>query len=196
MILGLVALAVTLVSAQAPAPGRELGSLVNGRYHHNRTGIEFVVPQEWSISATGPNSDGSEGVQFKDSVTGAVLSVWMIRQADFSRGVGSDTDSDPYRHTVGLKIQQRRDQGMPDYWVRTDRIEETMIGGRAALKAVGDFTQTGDDSASAGKALMSECLTWIDAKDARAFFYARVPAADWPNFQWRFDQIVGTAVVP
>ena len=177
---------MTPSSAQAPRPA--FGGVQNGRYHHFRTGINFAVPAGWTVLVAGPSSDGGEMVTLRDSVTDRALSVWMIVTKASPEGAAAIRPADWYRNAVGMKIRQRYDQGLRDYWVAAETIQERTIGGRSALSARGEFTEDGQR--------VSECLTWIVGDNARAFFFTRTPKSNLDLVQLRFDELVATAVIP
>jgi hypothetical protein len=168
--------------------GRQIfGVLQNGRYHHNTTGIEFAVPPDWALVGAGPSSDGGDGVTLRDSVTGGVLSVWMINRAASLEDSRAASVDDEYRNLIGMKIRMRFDQGLKDYWVPADTIQERYVNGRKALTAIGESAQRGRS--------IRERLAWIYTPKTRAFFYGTVPAEDMPQFQYRFDSILDTATL-
>jgi hypothetical protein len=165
-----------------------MGSVMNGRYQHATTGTSFLVPAGWTVLRSGPSSDGGEMVSLKDTVSDAVVSVWMIVTNTSQEGIAAEGPEDWNRHHIGMKIRQRFDQGLRDYWVRADTIQNKVIGGLPALAARGEFTQNTER--------IVECLTWIHGKTARAFFFARAPESRAELLQIRFDELVGTALIP
>ena len=188
---GCTAVAVVSLTPPIVSPqiaGRDLGTLQDGRYYHLRTGINFAVPVGWTLLVAGPSSDGGEMVTLRDSGTDTTLSVWMIVTKTSQEGIAAAGRADWYRHVVGMKIRQRYDQGLRDYWVAADTIQERVISGRNALAAVGEFTEGGQR--------VAECLTWIVGDNARAFFFARAPKSSLDLVQLRFDELVATAVIP
>ena len=46
-----------------------LGTLEDGVYHHNRTGIQFAVPSGWVIVTKGTSSSGGQAVTLRDAET-------------------------------------------------------------------------------------------------------------------------------
>jgi len=173
----------------AQTGSRALGVTQNGVYHHEKTGVQFTVPLDWTIEGTVPSSDGGEMALLRSAETPIVLSVWMIRTEATPEARSARDVADRYRHVIGMKIRQRFDSGLRDYWVPADTIQEKLIGGKPALAAVGTYTERGVH--------MAECLTWIDTEQTAAFFFIRdVPAADLPLWQSRFNQVVETATVP
>jgi hypothetical protein len=174
--------------AAAQGAAQTLGFVQDGRYYHVKTGVQFLVPPDWILLGTGPSSDGGEMVQLRDAVLPVALSIWMIRTNTTLEGSAAKDVADRYRHVIGMKIRQRFDSGARDYWVPAESIQEKTIGGKSALTAVGEYTENGKRFA--------ECLAWIFTDRTGAFFFMRVAAADLQTYQYRFDQIVETALVP
>ena len=196
--LGIALLGAVTLSAQTPRAPSAVGSLTNGHYHHNRTGIEFSVTPEWSLLGEGPSSGRGESVGFRDSTTDATLYAWMVRRSDETQWLDSKSDMDTYQHLIGVKIEQRHVANLNDYWIRSDRVEHPTIGGRMALKAVGEYTivRSGPGDTAAKSERLSECLTWIHSDSVRVLFSSTVRSADLASYQPRFDQVVATAVLP
>jgi hypothetical protein len=122
------------------------------------------------------------------AVSDSSLSVWMIVSNTSQEAIAAAGPADWFRHVVGMKIRHRFDQGLRDYWVPADTIQEKTVGSRPALGAVGEFTDRGQR--------VSECLTWIAGDTTRAFFFDRTARPNLAVVSARFDEIVGTAVVP
>lgn len=181
-----ISLSLPIASPQTADPA--FGAIQDGRYYHVRTAISFSVPAGWTVFAAGPSSDGGEMVTLRDSVTGSSLSVWMIVAKSSQEGIAAVGPADWYRHVVGMKIRQRYDQGLRDYWVAADTIQKRTVGGRNALAARGEFTE--------GSQLFAECLTWVVGEKARVFFFARTPKSNLDLVQLRFDELVATALIP
>jgi hypothetical protein len=185
-VIAVIAGGISLAAAQGTA--QTLGFVQDARYHHVKTGVQFLVPPGWIVMDTAPSSDGGEMVQLRDAVQPIVLSAWMIRTNTTLEGSAAKDVADRYRHVIGMKIRQRFDSGARDYWVPAESIQEKTIGDKSALTAVGEFTENGKR--------VAECLAWIFTERTGAFFFMRVAATDLQTYQYRFDQIVETATVP
>jgi beta-lactamase regulating signal transducer with metallopeptidase domain len=162
-------------------------SVTNGRFHHNDSGIEFAVPQGWTLGSVGRSSDEGDGAMLI-SPSGEPLQVWMIRTAKSPEGMRAASADDWYRHYVGMKIRQRFDGGLRDYWVSPANINQRMIGRTMGLTAIGEYTDRG----AAG----AEYLAWINGPTSRIFFYGRGPAETLPQRQALYEMVVDTAIVP
>jgi len=179
-----VPLIVAAMPAQAQTAGNShpIGTLQNGVYHHNRTGLEFTLPPEWVIvTQARASTPGAQYLKLKNSVSNALATVWIKRR-----------DADPadlpalMNGRLDDKTMQRNNfQG---YKYRTESVQYITIGGRPALSAVADYVSVGQK--------MVEYLTWIDGEKSRVLFAGRVPASELADFQSRFDTVIQSAVVP
>ena len=127
-------------------------------------------------------------VTLGDAVSESMLHVWMIAAAASQEASAAAGPVDWFRHVIGMKIRMRFDQGLRDYWVPDGTIQEKTIGNRPALAAIGEFTAAGERGA--------ECLAWIAGETTWAFFFDRTKVPQLPAVRVRFDEIVGTAIVP
>jgi hypothetical protein len=176
-----------LIAAAMPAQtesSREvltLGTLVDGVYHHNRTGIQFAVPSGWVIVTEGTSSSGGQAVTLRDAETNFTATVWMkARKVD-----PADIPALMDRRLDDKAAQRNNFQG---YTYRADSVQHTTIGGQPALSAVADYQRTGQH--------MVESLTWVEGEKSRVVFVGRVPASDLTDFQGRFDEVIRSVVVP
>lgn len=164
------------------AEAQWFGTLENGVYHHNLTGIEFILPTDWVIVSQALASQrGAQVVKLKNSISNEVATVWLKRRnadpADIQALMSGRLDD--------KTIQRNNFQG---YKYRTESVQHTTIGGRPALTAVADYVSTGQK--------MVEYVTWVDGEKSRVVFVGRVPAPELADFQARFDPVIQSAVVP
>ncbi len=187
-IFAFISLAAATLPAQTQTPSKSqpkaqaLGTLVNGVYHHNLTGIEFTLPADWIIVNQAPASEpGAQVIKLKNSVSNAIASVWLKRRnadpADIQALMNGRLDD---------KVIQRNN--FQDYKYRSESVQHITIGGRPALSAVADYVSTGQK--------MAEYLTWIDGERSRVLFGGRMPASELADFQMRFDPVIQSACVP
>jgi hypothetical protein len=173
--------AVIPIQAQTSAKAQPIGTLANGVYHHDQTGIEFILPSDWVVVNQGSSSDGAQYVNVRDTVSNVVGLVWLKRRnidpADIPAVLSKRLDS---------KVAQRNN--FEGYKFRSDSVRQTTIGGRPALGAVADYVSAGQQ--------MVEYITWIDGERSRVLFSARMPAAELPAFQSRFDAVIESVAVP
>jgi hypothetical protein len=162
--------------------GPPLGIVLNGRYHHHLTGIEFVLPPGWCVLGTSPStSNGETALLYNSDFSNADASVWMIRERTPLANI-----SDQLQAAIPEKLKERA--GFAKYTIRPGSVDSTWIGGRQALRAIADYEEKGR--------AMSESLTWIYTERTRAFFFARAEAEEMPAFQTHFDQIIYSANIP
>lgn len=163
------------------AVAQPLGTLKNGVYHNNQTGIQFTLPPDWVIVSQGHASSGAQTVLIRDKVTNVIGTVWMkprtVDPADVPALMSRRLDS---------KVAQRNN--FEGYRYRPDTIQQGTVAGKPGLRAVADYVRAGQQ--------MVEYITWVDGDKSRVAFSARMPASELPAFQSRFDDVIQTAVVP
>lgn len=155
--------------------GVALGLIADGRYRHNLTGIEFVVPQGWTVSGDADSSGGGQMVMLADSVSKANAFVWMRPydgHGDLAGELRFDVEEKPKMRGANWKY-------------RPASVQMRTIAGEQAISAVAD------DSGA-----VVEYLIWIRSTRSRLLYSVRVAAADFPAFQSRFDQLIGTVRIP
>jgi hypothetical protein len=197
--------------------GEPLATVENGRYRHRWSGIEFDVPQGWEAGVTGPSSDFGEQVALTHRESNVSMSVWMIKEETPADMVAVRLEGAPAE-----KVRQRHGgylvPGMVQgtYQIPPHTVQSMWIGGRQALLAIGEYTAgavvrnsvtvvsaKGESRRVLARRLepgdaspMNEYMTWIYTEQSRAFFFARVNAADLNQFRPLFDQIIQSAIVP
>jgi len=179
---GVVLLAVTL-SASAQSFNRlpEFGSIENNVYHHRSTGVEFTLADGWHIVSQG-FEDGGQVVILRDSVTQAFARIWLktviAQQVDDIAGL-----LDKRLDDKGL---QRN--GYQDYRFRKESVQHITVNGNLGLSVVADYVNLGEKKA--------EYHTWVYSAKTHVYFSARVPEAQLPAVQNRFDALIQSAVIP
>lgn len=166
---------------QVEEKGPAFGTLENGVYHHNATGVQFAVPFDWVIVSQVPASGGAQDVLFRDTVTNIIATVWFkartVNPADIAALMDRRLDS--------KVIQRNNFQG---YKYRPESVQHTTIGGQPAVTAIADYVRAGKPRV--------EYLTWIDGEKSRVVFSARMPASELAAFQPRFEGLIQSATVP
>ena len=173
------------LGAQRPAAPRILlGQLVNGGYHNLKTGVEIPLPSGWSVTGDSPSSDNGDIVMLRDANSNTrYAAVWMIKESNTP-----DQIREWMQIEVGAKVRQRHDQGVQNYHVRLEDVQQRQIGGHQALVYVGDYLDRGE--------AMSEYMTNIYTSNTRVFFFGRIPTAELGILQARFDQLINAALIP
>jgi hypothetical protein len=178
-----VALVLARSSGAAPPAS---GSVENGRYHHDQTGLEFDLPAGFSVSGTANyiNNNGWQATIIDSQHSNAlVAAVWMAKISLAEKRIPSILDAQ-----IPAKISRRTNPDHP-YEISADSIQKISINGHQAIKAIGRYQRPDGQK-------MAELLTWIITEHTDVHFYAMVPANILPDVQWRFDQMVQTAIVP
>lgn len=200
--------AVVLLLGASPSAQTDLATIVDGRYRHVTSGIEFTVPTGWTVGDTGPSSDSGEMVSLGDRLSVFTMSVWMIR-----RPISPETVLTELAGAPANKLHQRGGgynipgASMETYRLRGDSIRTVFVGGRQGIEAMADyqiqrvrFVQRPDGSRSAaepaGTLAMVEIMTWVVTENTRAFFFGRVPAPLLADYRPWFDAVVQSALVP
>lgn len=180
----LIAAFVFALQHTDPAP-RELGFIKNGRYHHIATGVEFPIPNGWSVLSASGSSDDGEQVHLGDDATPAsYVAIWLKRE----RNAPAVVDA-MLRNAAPRKREQRDSIGTQHYAFRSDSIQRTSIGGRNAVNATADFV-------AFNGAKQVEYFTWIFTGRTRVQFDVRGPEPDAGLTAARFQTIVRAARIP
>jgi hypothetical protein len=168
-------------------PALLLGSFQNGVYRHNWTGVEFAVPSDWSFRTQKAQPDGGDRVDLDDSTSKTVSAFVWIRRQDTPQAKIADRLQQRLDYKVS--VQRRPPDGYLAYHLRPESVMRTLVGGRQALTAIGDYVD-------ARGARMSESLTFIDSEKSTVFFSMIAAAAEFGAVQSRFESIVRTAQIP
>jgi hypothetical protein len=133
--LPLIAAAIPL-QAQNSAKPQPIGTLANGVYHHDQTGIEFTLPSDWVVVNQRWSSDGAQFVNVRDTVSNVVGLVWLKR-----RNIDPANIPAVMSRRLDSKVAQRNN--FEGYKFRPDSVRQTTIGSRPALGAVADYVSAG-----------------------------------------------------
>ncbi len=177
-----VALVLARSSGAAPPAS---GSVKNGRYHNDQTGLEFDLPAGFSVRDTENymNNNGWQATIVDSQRPDARIAVWMAKISLAEKRIPSIVDAQ-----IPAKIARRTIPDHP-YQVPADSIQKMSINGRQAIKAIGRYERPDGQK-------MAELLTWIITEHTDVHYYAMIPADVLPEIQWRFDQMVQTAMAP
>jgi hypothetical protein len=168
------------------------GVIENGRYHDTLSAVEFDLPSGWLIQRTDPDRANPGGVRIFGDPSGRamIFTAWMFK-----------TDTDPENipkllsQVLAYKIQQRAGQTppgghlvVPNYKIRDGSVEQTSIGGHAAIRAIGEWEQNGKS--------IAEYLVWIYTEHTRTLFVLRATAENLPSLGAPLKQILQSAKIP
>jgi hypothetical protein len=168
----------------ARTPPDTTSNVTDGRYHNDWTGIEFSVPQEFTVIETETHSNPG-GLQADLAVTdieGTRIAVWMNKRRLRPENIPASLTSQ-----IPAKIQ-RRGGPAAGYTIPESSIQKLQIGGQQAIRATAYFPGHGMK--------MVELLAWISTENSVAHFYAIMPADEVDILQPAFDQMVTSARVP
>ena len=168
-----------------PAPVAT-GSMTDRRYHNDYTGIEFILPDGFSAVKTTvyAGNGGVLGTTLlpREKAPALQIAAWMDAVSRQKKNLDAVIDLQ-----IPAKIKRRKD-ATNNYRIPAETIQKVTIGGQPAVKATAYLESPGTKQA--------ELLTWITSTHAIVHFYAFVPVDELPDFQWRFDQLVNSAIVP
>lgn len=171
-------------SSGAAAPAS--GSVENGRYHNDQTGLEFDLPPGFSVRDTAiyMDNNGWQATLTDSQRSNAVIAaVWMNNASLPAQRIPSIVDAQ-----IPAKIARRTSPNYR-YEIPADSIQKISINGRQAIKAMGRYQRPDGQK-------MVELLTWIITEHTEVHFYSMIPVDMLPDVQWRFDQMAQSATVP
>lgn len=163
----------------------DLGTFLGGHYQHKKTGVQFDLPQDWSVPCTVPSGIGEMALLVDAAVKGVVSAfAWMTSENIPAGDIHSRLHWD-----LAEKEGSRRSQYAENYAYRLDSVKDATIGGQQALVAIADYVDNGNK--------MTEYHTWIYTTKTRVYFSARgIAPSDLPQFQPVFERIIQSAIVP
>ena len=176
----------------APVLSQPAGTLSNGRYHHNNTGVEFDLPTGWAIGVTRPrDGDPNTLTVLADPARRVIFASADMRKAELPVANISGALSRAVPVLIGRRAGQTG-QTAPhlaqNYTIRPGSEQRTLIGGEQAVQAIADYQENGKP--------IVELLTWVYSEHTHVFFMTKMPAENLPVEQPLFDQMVRSASVP
>jgi hypothetical protein len=175
-----------------PEPAGPGGVVENGRYHDTATGIEFDLPSGWFLLRNDPDPANPAGVRvFSDPSQKAIVFTANM----FNRGIVAENIPNALAQAIPRQIAMRDGQTgngplheAPNYKIREGSVDHTEIGGRQAIRAIGEFERNGKSFA--------ELLAWVYTEHTRSYFMVRGAAEDLPLLQASFDRMMQSAKIP
>ncbi len=172
-----------------------LGSVQNGRYHHNWTGVEFPLPAGWTIKLQSSQPDGGDRIDFSESPSGPVIGfLWVMVDP-----TPSDQNQARLQYRLQSKLNQRRDadpsqmetQGFKghSFKLRSETIQPAMIAGHQGLTAVGEYLNSRGEH-------MLEWLVFLNTERTRFFLSVKGTVTDFPALQQQAAQALSSAIIP
>jgi hypothetical protein len=176
----------------APAPAEPGGVIENGRYHDIATGIEFDLPSGWFLLRTDADPANPAGLRvFSDPSQKAIVFTANM----FKGGIAAENIPNALAQAIPRLIAMRDGQTgngtlheAPNYKIRDGSVDHTEIGGRQAIRAIGEFERNGKS--------FTELLAWVYSEHTRTYFMLRGAAENISLLQASFDQMLQTAKIP
>lgn len=163
----------------------DIGTFVNGRYHHTLTGTEFSLPAGWALTYQAPSSGGGEQVGFTfTGDSGQLISafVWMKKQSG-----PPDSVPDQLRSAADFKAGQRQAM-FADYRMLKNTVEQKTVSGQNALSIQAHFVDHGEN--------MIEYSTWAISAKTSVYISVRMRQDDFDKLRINVDQIIDTLLIP
>ena len=172
-------LRVAAPTAAAAPPNLTRGTLQNGVYRHNATGLEVTLPPGWRVTGDGMSSGGGEGIGFMGQNLNLGASFWLrpLTEADQATDIPTSLAAD-----IDYKVKQRVINGQADYKVRPETLKPWMVQGQHALSVVGQYDNKGTT--------MYEYLTFVQSTKTVVFIFGTVPANQIYSYQDDVDRLI------
>ncbi len=174
-----------------PPPAQPIGSLRNGRYHHNPTGVEFDVPLGWAVVRPRPPDDPTRLTVLLDPTHKSLVATVNMETVDVAAADIPGALSRAVPLLLGMRAGETGAGGphvIPNCTIRPGNLEQTLIAGQQAVRAIGEYERGGKRFA--------ELLTWIYTPRTTTYFFARMPAEDLPYVQPLFEKLLQSASIP
>jgi hypothetical protein len=161
-------------------------------FHHDRSGIEFNLPAGWSVQRmeTATNDPGEMAILNDPDHKAMFASVWMRKTETDSAYIPGLLDALLARKLASRagKTGQIDEQVVGNFKIRSGSVEHTVINGQQALRAIGEYQQSGQP--------ITELLVWVCTEHARAYFFLRAQPSQIETLQPAFEQLIQSARIP
>ncbi len=161
-------------------------------FHHDRSGIDLTLPAGWSVRQmeTASNDPGEMAVLADPDHKAIFASVWMRRTETHPADIPKLLDA-----ALTRKLASRAgrtgaidEQVVEDFKIRSGSVEHTVINGQQALRAIGEYQQSGRP--------ITELLVWVYTEHARTYFFLRAQPSQIETLQPAFEQLIQSARIP
>jgi beta-lactamase regulating signal transducer with metallopeptidase domain len=165
------------------------GVLTGSHYRHNLSGVEFDLPAGWSLGIT-TKADGNarQMTVLVDPDGKTIFASAAMIPVNTPEASIPDVLSREIPHLLVRRGGVNPTHSAPNYSIREGSVEQTLIGGNQAIRAIGVNEQGGQK--------LVELLTWIVTEHTRAFFFARTTEADYEAIRIPYEQLVESARIP
>ena len=167
--------------------------VTGGVFHHDRSGIDFTLPDGWSVRGmeTATNDPGEMAVLADAGHKATWASVWMFRTETHPADIPNLLDG-----YLTRKIASRAGKKalideavIENYKIRPGTVEHTLVNGRQALRAIGEYKEPAGE-------LITELPVWVCMEHARAYFDLRAQASQFETLQPAFEELIQSARIP
>ncbi|HWF09284.1 MAG TPA: M56 family metallopeptidase [Bryobacteraceae bacterium] len=190
---------VPLVLTRAVAPSappqlltRPALPVTGGVFHHDRSGIEFTLPAGWSVLGmeTATNDPGEMAVLKVSDHKAVFASVWMRQTETHPADIPRLLDAALTRKIASRagKTGAVDEAVVNDFKIRSGSVEHTLINGQQALRAIGDYQESGRS--------ITELLVWVYTEHARTYSLLRAESSQIETLQPAFEQLIQSAKIP
>ncbi len=174
------------VTVTVPNQWESFGTLDGSHYRHKLTGVEFDVPDGWSLGTNVPKdaSPISMTMLVDPEARAGIAGVQMLPIETPAADIPAALD-----HAIPQLIARRARNGIVNVHIREGSIENTFINGNQALRAVAERDVKGHK--------VVELRTWIYSEHTRSdFYFIFTSTGDEDALRGIFDQWVQSARVP
>jgi Zn-dependent protease with chaperone function len=190
---------VPLILARTATPSAPPGisfrpalPVTGGVFHHDRSDIEFTLPSGWSVQQmeTASNDPGEMAVLADADHRTLFVSVWMRKIETHPADIPKLLDAALTRKLASRegKTGAIDEQVVDGFKIRSGSVEHTIINGRQALRAIGEYQESGRS--------INELLVWIYGENARAYLLLRAESSAMEALQPAFEQLIQSVRIP
>jgi len=158
-----------------------IGTFMGGRYRHDRTGTEFILPREWMLGGQAPSSGGGDQVYFRSDELQMKAFVWLKPQTLPPARIPNALDS-----AMAAKAAQRTN--FAGFRMLPATFEHRTVAGQPAASVESEYFDN--------DVLMTEYHTWIMSEKTHLYISARVPVAKFAGVKSQIDSFLTTLLVP
>jgi hypothetical protein len=130
--------------------------------------VSFELPQGWKLTGGVRWGDHETTLQFFDTQSGQWANAYY--QYPLTNPPAPDLDA-VLRLGLEKKIRQRNGEGLVDYSIRKDSVQQAIVDGRPALSWVADFTARGP-----GHPRMTEYMFRYIGANGKADVFTQMPS--------------------
>jgi hypothetical protein len=161
-------------------------------FHHDSSGVDLTLPSGWSVRQmeTATNDPGEMAILSDPDHKAIFASVWMRRTETHPADIPRVLDVALTRKLASRagKTGAIDEQVVEDFKLRSGSVEHTVVNGQQALRATGEYQQSGRP--------VTELLVWVYTEYARTYFLLRAQSSQIETLQPAFEQLIQSARIP